>query len=498
MTVDTMPTRSCPNVFDAGLPILVYEHVDDPEEAHRLVARARGRAPIAIGTHGPEILSYELVRAVLRDPRFRVPRGMFLAAQGITSGAIWDRVTASLISLDGDEHHRLRRLVSKAFTPRATARLRSTIIDVITGLVERQTIRGRCDVVTDIARQYPIPIICALLGAPAADWELFSAWTDDIFKAFSWNVADEADCILAAWEAVDDYVDDMVAERRDALTDDLISELIRAEHEGDRLDAGELRMLVVGLLIAGTDTTRNQLAAAVQVLCDHPDQWTLLAQHPELAANAVEETMRHSPIAWGTLRIALEQVELAGVMIPAGTLVVANTAPANRDPAVYDKPDQLDITRDGAHPIQTFGAGMHYCLGANLARLELAEALTVITQHMPHAPRTGPDPSRCPSNSMSRHGVSEATQLPGARDVPVLRDPGMHGDPGRDRDVDAACRAELGDRHSQRRTGAGVVADAGPFLAEQQQAVPWQRRLLQARRAGHDIDGDHRPPRPRA
>ncbi len=278
MTVDTMPTRSCPDVFDAGLPILAYEHLDDPEAAHRLVAQARNRAPIAIGTHGPEILRYELVRTVLRDPRFRVPKGMFLAAQGITSGPLWDRVAASLISLDGDAHHRLRRLVSKAFTPRATSRLRSTVIDVISELVGRHTVHGHCDVVTDIARQYPIPIICALLGAPAVDWELFSEWTDDIFKVFSWNVADEADSILAAWEAVDDYVDDMVADRRDALTDDLISELIRAEHEGDRLNADELRMLVVGLLIAGTDTTRNQLAASVQVLCDHPDQWALLAR----------------------------------------------------------------------------------------------------------------------------------------------------------------------------------------------------------------------------
>jgi cytochrome P450 len=392
MTIDTMPTRSRPNVFDAGLPILAYEHLDEPEAAHRLVAQARERAPIAIGTHGPEILSYELVRTVLRDPRFRVPKGMFLAAQGITSGPIWDRVASNLISLDGDEHHRLRHLVSKAFTPRATARLRSTIIDVITELVERQTVLGHCDVVADIARQYPIPIICALLGAPAEDWELFSEWTDDIFKVFSWHVADEAESILAAWDAVDDYVDDMVADRRGALTDDLISELIRAEYDGDRLDADELRMLVVGLLIAGTDTTRNQLAASVQVLCDHPDQWALLTQHPELAANAVEETMRHSPIAWGTLRVALEDVELAGVMISAGTLVVANTASANRDRAVYDDPDQLDITRKNAQPIQTFGAGMHYCLGANLARLELTEALTVMTQHMPHARRTGPAP----------------------------------------------------------------------------------------------------------
>jgi cytochrome P450 len=406
MTVDTMPTRSCPNVFDAGLPILAYEDLDDPEEAHRLVAQARNRAPIAIGTHGPEILGYELVRTVLRDSRFRMPKGMFLAGQGITSGPIWDRVTASLISLDGEEHHRLRRLVSKAFTPRATARLCSTIVDVITELVESQKVRGSCDVVTDIARRYPIPIICALLGAPAGDWKLFSEWTDDIFKAFTWNVAAQSDAILAAWEAVDEYVDEMVADRHDALTDDLISELIRAEHDGDHLNADELRMLVVGLLIAGTDTTRNQLAAAVHVLCDHPDQWALLGRHPELAASAVEETMRHSPIAWGTLRVALEDVELSGVMIPAGTLVVANTASANRDPAVYDHPDRLDITREGAAPMQTFGAGMHYCLGANLARLELAEALAVITRRMPNAWRTGPAPWK------PLTGLSGPTTLP--------------------------------------------------------------------------------------
>src|ERR1700730_6114196 len=406
MTVDMMPTRSCPNVFDAGLPILAYEPLDDPEAAHRLVAHARDRAPIAIGTHGPEILSYELVRTVLRDPRFRMPKGMFLAAQGITSGAIWDRVTASLISLDGEEHHRLRRLVSKAFTPRATARLRSTIVDVISELVGRQAVRGRCDVVTDIARRYPIPIICALLGAPAEDWELFSAWTDDIFKVFSWEVAAHERNILAAWEELDAYIDDMVAHRRQTLTDDLLSELIRAEDDGDRLSADELRMMAAGLLMAGTDTTRNQLAASVHVLSDHPDQWALLAQRPELAMAAVEETKSHSPIAAATLRTALEDVEISGVVIPAGTLVIANTAAANRDPAVYDDPDRLDITREGAPAMQTFGAGMHYCLGANLARLELAEALSVMTRRMPNARRTGPAPWK------PLTGMSGPTTLP--------------------------------------------------------------------------------------
>src|SRR5439155_20226170 len=182
-----------------------------------------------LGPHGPELLTYELVRTVLRDARFRVPQGMFLASQGITAGPIWDRVATNLISLDGNEHHRLRRLVSKAFSPRATAQLRTTITEVITELIDRHTTTGRCEVVTDIARQYPIPIICALLGAPPEDWELFSDWTDEIFKVFSWNAADEEPAILAAWEALDAYIDDMVAQRRHALTDDLISEVFRAE-----------------------------------------------------------------------------------------------------------------------------------------------------------------------------------------------------------------------------------------------------------------------------
>ena len=155
----------------------------------------------------------------------------------------------------------------------------------------------------------------------------------------------------------------MIAHRRHALTDDLISELIRAEDDGDRLTHDELLMLAAVLLIAGTDTTRNQLAAAVQVLCDHPDQWALLAEHPELAPNAVEETMRHSPVVFATMRIAVDDVELGGVLIPAGTLVIANTAAANRDPAVYDDPDRLDITREAPPAMLTFGGGVHYCLG---------------------------------------------------------------------------------------------------------------------------------------
>ncbi len=388
----TVDRSNCPVVFEAGLPTINYERAEHPDEAHAIIGQARAKAPIALGPYGPELLTYDLVHTVLRDPRFRVPQGMFLAAQGITSGPLWDRVAANIISLDGEAHHRLRRLVSKAFTPNATARLRTTIVDIITGLVDRVSASGRCDVVTDIARQYPIPVICALLGAPPEDWELFSNWTYDILEAFGWNAASQTPRILAAWDALDAYIDDIIVRRRHVLADDLISQLIRAEDDGDRLGGDELRMLVAALLLAGTDTTRLQLGAAVHVLCDHPDQWALLGGHPELAVNAVQELIRHSPITFVTLRTAVEDVALAGVKIPAGTIVVVNTGAANRDPAVCDDPDRLDIRRKGAPPLQTFGGGMHYCLGANLARLELAEALTVMTRRMPNARRTGPAP----------------------------------------------------------------------------------------------------------
>ncbi len=202
----------------------------------------------------------------------------------------------------------------------------------------------------------------------------------------------------------------MIAQRRRSLGNDLISELVRAEEDGDRLRYDELVNLVAILLNAGTDTTRNQLAAAVQVLSDYPDQWALLADHPELAPTAVEELMRHSPITFAAIRVATTDIELEGVLIPEGAYILANTAAANRDPKIYDDPDRLDITRGGPAPMLTFGGGAHYCLGAHLARIELAEALRIITRRMPHTRRTGPAPWKPPL------GISGPITLPIAFD----------------------------------------------------------------------------------
>jgi cytochrome P450 len=387
-----MLTTGYPSAFEANLPDLAYFDPAYQDDPHRLNAAALGQGPVAIGPLGPEVLAYDLVQIVLRDPRFRMPKGLGLEAQGITSGPLWDRAVSSLLSLDGEEHHRLRRLVSRSFTARAAEGLNAKMAEVITRLVDAVAAVGRCDVAADIARPYPIPIICQLLGAPSDDRERLSAWTDEVFKIFNFNVANDAPDILRAFDELDHHIDSMIDERRHAPADDLISELIRVEDEGDRLSHDELKMLISAILTGGTDTTRNQLAAAVQVFCDYPDQWRLLAERPELAPQAVDEVMRHTPIVLRTMRVAIEDVELGGLTIPAGTLVGANTAAANRDRAVYAEPHTFDIRRGGPAPALTFGGGIHYCLGAHLAKAELAEALVVMARRMPNIRRVGPAP----------------------------------------------------------------------------------------------------------
>jgi cytochrome P450 len=266
---------------------------------------------------------------------------------------------------------------------------------------------GRYDVVPDIAVPYPIAIICALLGAPREDWKLFSAWTGDVSKAFMFtDLAEVEPIVMRAWGELDDYVGSMIDRRRHNLTEDLVSDLIRAEDDGDRLTTDELKTLAASLLMAGTDTTRNQLAASVQVLCEHPEQWALLHDHPELAMGGVEESMRHSPAVCGAPRMAAGDVEFGGYLFPSGTILQINTFAANRDSDVYADAERFDIRRDDAPAILTFGGGVHYCLGANLARVELAEALTILAHRLPDARRSGPAPWK------PLLGLSGPTSLP--------------------------------------------------------------------------------------
>jgi cytochrome P450 len=359
-------------------------------EAMAVLEAARARHWLARNALGFTVTAYDDVVAILRERRFHSALSFLPQMQGMEEGVL-ERSQPSILSMEGPEHTRLRRLVAPAFTPRSADKLRPFMREVVTNLIDAFAGDGHCELVADLCDPYPIPIICELLGAPKEDWKLFSAWATDIFRIFNNDLAADAGRIRAASAELDAYTRAMIDERRSKPADDLLSALIAAEEAGDRLSTDELVMMAQAVLMAGTDTTRNQLACAVALFTDHPDQWALLAERPELAPNAVEETMRVLGAVRGTARIASEDIEYRGVLFPAGTLVAASLASANLDPAVWTDPHRFDITREpGAYSQMTFGSGTHYCLGASLARAELQEALPMLAQRLPDLTLDGP------------------------------------------------------------------------------------------------------------
>ncbi len=254
---------------------------------------------------------------------------------------------------------------------------------VVNELLDPICERGRSEFVADVCEPYPIPIICELLGAPRGDWELFSRLAVDIFRVFNGNLSEDAPKIIAASEEMDAYMLDLISKRRSDPRDDLLSDLIAAEEEGDRLSTDELLSMANALLLAGTDTTRNQLACAVALFAQHPDQFELLRDNPELTPGAVEEAMRCLGAVRGTGRFASEDIVYREVLFPKGTLIFPNFVAANHDIDKFANPTDFDITREAGAPHLTFGSGAHFCLGAFLARAELQEAFTVIARRLP-------------------------------------------------------------------------------------------------------------------
>jgi cytochrome P450 len=377
-------------VHELDLPTLELLDVERAEALRRLAEAAEGHW-LARNPFGVTVLRYRDAVAVLRDRRFHSAVSLIPQMAGIPDAEITGRTQPSILAMEGPEHDRLRRLVAPAFSARAADRLRPFMREVLDGLLEPVLPRGRCDLVTEVCEPYPIPVICELLGAPTEDWKLFSGWATDIFRVFNNNLAADLPVIRAAFAELEAYVLELIERRRRAPGDDLLSALIAAEEAGDRLSTDELVMMTEAVLMAGTDTTRNQLACSVALLAAHPDQWALLVEQPELAPRAVEETMRVLGAVAGTVRVAAEDVEYRDVRFPAGTLVVVSLAGANRDPEIWSEPGRFDITREpSTNPQLTFGAGVHFCLGANLARAELAEALALLARRLGPIEPDGP------------------------------------------------------------------------------------------------------------
>ncbi|MEP7046548.1 MAG: cytochrome P450 [Ilumatobacteraceae bacterium] len=333
---------------------------------------------------GYAVVHYDDVTAILRDKRWHSAVSRIPELMGITNTTFLERQQVSILSAEGDVHTRLRRLVGQAFSPRAADRLRPFMRDVMNGLVDNIVDAGRADFATDVCEPYPIPIICELLGAPKEDWQLFSRWAGDILEIFSVDVVDKIDLIMRTQDELGDYTRGLIAERRSRPAEDLLTALIAAEEAGDKLSTDELVMMVNAVIVGGTDTTRNQLGCAVALFAGHPAQWALLAERPELAPRAVEESMRFFGAVRGTARFASCDIEYRDVLFPAGTFIAVGLAEGNRDGTVFARPEVFDITSEpSGQPQLTFGSGIHYCLGAALARAELQEALPLLAQRLP-------------------------------------------------------------------------------------------------------------------
>jgi cytochrome P450 len=331
------------------------------------------------------VLDREAVAYFLRTKSATFPGRRMLEVQGVTEGALYERMEGNLLDLDGEDHRRLRKLVQPAFTPPAADRRRPAMRRHLAALLERVSENGRCDFVESFAKPYPSLMIATVMGAPLEDAGRLHQWANLIQGQFDpVEVATNLDALNRAALEFVDYTRGLIQARREQPGDDLISELITAEEEGDRLTEEECVHLVSAVLVGGVDTTQSQLAHGVRLFAEHPDQWRLLAEQPELAGGAVEEVLRYEPITPFTARIALEDIHYRDVTFPQDTLLFAASATANRDPAEYSAPGTFDITADRgrAKPL-TFGAGPHFCLGANLARAELEEAFTALSRGLP-------------------------------------------------------------------------------------------------------------------
>lgn len=318
----------------------------------------------------------------LRSRQATFPGQKIAELFGIDGGPLREEIDRNILHIDGDDHRRLRNLINPFFTPRAAERWRPVMREILEGLFASVESVRRMDFVQAFAKPYPSLTIATIMGAPRQDSARLYDWSNWIQRQF------DGPSLMTQRERIDQavaefyvYCNELLARRRKDPGEDLVSVLIAAEQGGDRLSDVELVNLVLNVLIGAVDTTQSQLAHAVRLFATHPDQWRLLADEPGRVPQAVEEVLRHEPVTPFTARILTEEVTYRDVAFPEGTVVMVCSFTGNRDGA-GDPAFDITASREGAR-LMTFGAGIHFCVGANIARVELEEGLAFLAPRLP-------------------------------------------------------------------------------------------------------------------
>jgi hypothetical protein len=380
----TLTEQQLIDLDDLDLPFVSFTSDEYQADPHGVWRRAREQSWLARTEIAVNVIPYKANFEMMRTRQLTTMGDTIMRIQGVLDGPMYRYWTDGLIMCMNDlRHARLRKLLFPAFTPHSVDRFRPMMREVVHRLVGEFRERGECDFVKEFSHRYPVEIMARLLGLPTDDIDVYGQWAVDIGLLFSFPVAPVADRVEKAISNLYEYAGKLIEDRRRNPGDDLLTTLIQVEEDGERLTYDELRWQVVNLTFAGHDTTKNSTTFLMRLFCEHPDQWQKLREDPGLANNAIDEGMRFDPVIPATMRTTVEDFVYDGVRFPPGTPIMLRADTSNRDPAVFDDPDVFDITRRNADKQITFGGGVHYCLGANLARAELQEALPILAEAMP-------------------------------------------------------------------------------------------------------------------
>lgn len=361
-----------------------YLDLSDPSFSMRSAAvrDARERSWYARTNYGLAVLRHAEVRALLKSPSLSQGSARWPDHQGVHDGAFHSWWVRNLLVLEGDEHHRIRRLLTPVFTVASARRLEPAFTAVAEELVAAFAGRGRAEFVGEFAEPYAARALCTLMGLPHGDWSFVAEHAGTIGLALSVGIRDDIDRIDLAVAALYDYVEKLVTDRLAHPADDIVTRLVHHSEDGDTLSPAELRNALVLMIFGGMDTTRNQLGLILRTFVDDPEQWELVAARPELARPAVEEALRVAPTTTWITREAVETFAFRDVEIAEGTTVHLFAQAAGTDPSTYPDGDHVDVTDQGRTPHHAFGGGIHHCLGHQIARADMTVALAVLTRRL--------------------------------------------------------------------------------------------------------------------